>query len=462
MKQVSSQLGRFRDMFTPLYDDVMEDPFGDGGEPRITRRQRWLVYAIFGTFLSFIAWSMWAEVDEVAKAQGRVVPSSIADRIMPTQPAQVTEVLVNLGAGVVKDQVMLRLQPTVGSTDTATAESRYYALLAKQIRLQAEAAGAAPEFSTDLVQRAPDAVKGEQATYKTNQDRNNAQLTTLREQLEQKQRELEQIEQQITDTNRQANLAGEEVNMLSPLVRDGAASRRDLLRAQQSLAAAQSERNRLTNAKPGAEAALREAKSRIDEFDTTFKADARTQLSQLEADISPLEAAVKAARGELPAIEIKAPRAGKVQLLTVTAGSIVQPGQQQPMLEIVPEGETLVVEAMVRPADIAFIRPGLDATVKITAYDFSIYGGLDAKVQDISPDTITNERGDSFYRVRLQTLHNCFVDLDGQCRSGRRGESLIISTGMTAEIDIITGRKTVWDYLMKPFVKASRNALTER
>ncbi len=460
--KTSTTLGRMRDMFTPLYDDVLEDPFGDGGEPRVTRRQRWMLYAIASFFLLFLVWSMLAEVDEVAKAQGKIVPSTIADRMMPTQPAKVTEVLVNLGAAVKKNDLLLRMQPTITQTDMATAESRYYALLAKQERLQAEAEGREPVFDKAISQRAAEAVKGERETYQSNLSRNGNQLTTLREQIEQRQKELEQVEQQIKDTTQQAALAGQEVGMLAPLVREGAASRRDLLRAQQSLAAAQAEKNRLINTKPTAEAALREAKSRLEEFDSTFKADARSQLSQLSSEIGPLEAAVKAARGELPAIEIRAPRAGKVQLLTVTPGSIVQPGQQQPMLEIVPEGETLVVEAMVRPADIAFIRPELDANVKITAYDFSIYGGLDAKVKDISPDTITNERGESFYRVRLQTQHNCFIDRTGACRSGRRGESLIISTGMTAEVDIITGRKTVWDYLMKPFIKASRNALTER
>lgn len=454
---------RYIDMLMPLHDDVMEDPFHDGGAPRITHRQRWLLYAIVSFFFVFLLWSAFAQINEVAKAQGRVVPSSIADRIMPNQPARVSRVMVALGASVEKDQLLLLMQPTMGSTDSATAETRYYALLAKQLRLRAEAEGLeAPAFTEDLKTRAADAMRSEQQTFEGNRDRNATQLTTLKEQLEQRKQELEQVVQQISDLSRQAGLAGEEVNMLSPLVRDGAASRRDLLRAQQSLAAARSELNRLTNSKPTAEAAVREAQSKIEEFDATFKADARTQLSQLESEIGPLETAVKSARGELAAIEIRAPRAGKVQLVTVTEGSIVQPGQQQPMMEIVPEGETLVVEAQVRPADIAFIRPGQDATVKITAYDFSIYGGLDAKVQDISPDTITNEKGDSFYRVRLQTLQNCFVDLSGHCRRGNRGESLIISTGMTAEVDIITGHKTVLNYLLKPFIKASRNAMTER
>ena len=451
------------EFFTPVSEDMMEDPFHDGGEPRITRRQRGLLYAVAAIFFTFIIWSSFAEVDEVAKSQGRVVPSSIADRIMPNQPAKITDVLVTLGASVQKDQVILRMQPTIAQTDTATTESRYYSLLAKQARLRAEAEGLESiPFSAELQKIAPDAIRSERQSFEGNRDRNTTQLTTLHEQLKQRQQEIEQIGQQVKDLNHQENLAEQEVGMLAPLVRDGAASRRDLLRAQQSLAAARSELNRLTNSKPTAEAALRESQSRIDEFDATFKADARTQLSQLESEISPLEAAVKSARGELPAIEIKAPRAGKVQLLTVTEGSVVQPGQQQPMMEIVPEGEKLMVEARVRPADIAFIRPNQDANVKITAYDFSIYGGLEAKVQDISPDTITDERGDSFYRVRLQTTHNCFVDLAGKCRNGRNGESLIISTGMTAEVDIITGHKTVMNYMLKPFIKASRSAMTER
>lgn len=446
-----------------LYDDALEDPFGDGGAPRITRRQRWLLYAVVGFFFTFIIWAALASVNEVARGQGKVVPSTNADRLMPDQPARVTRVLTQIGAQVTAGQVVLLMKPTVGQTDSATTESRYFALLAKQLRLQAEANGDAEiAFTPELREKAPEAVAGEQQSFESNKTRNEAQLTTLSEQEQQREREIEQIEQQIRDLGHQAALAGQEVNMLSPLVSQGAASRRDLLRAQQSLASARSELNRLSNSKPSAQAALREAKSRIEEFGATFKADAQNQLSQLESEIRPLQTAVQASRGTLPDIEIKAPRPGKVQMISVTEGSIVQPGQQQPMIEIVPEGETLIVEARVRPADIAFIRPNLTATVKITAYDSSIYGGLDAVVTDISPDTITDEKGETFYRVRLRTKNVCFVDLAGQCRTGRHGEQLSITTGMTAEVDIITGYKTVLDYLLKPFIKASQNALSER
>lgn len=450
-------------LFGQFYDDVLEDPFGDGGAPRITRRQRWLLYAVVGFFFSFFIWAALANVNEVARGQGKVVPSTNADRLMPDQSARVVHVQTEIGAQVQAGQVLLLMKPTIGQTDSASAESRYFALLAKQLRLQAEANGdEVVAFTDELRAKAPEAVSSEQQGFESNKTRNAAQLTTLKEQKEQRQRDIEQIEQQIRDLGQQASLAGQEVNMLSPLVAQGAASRRDLLRAQQSLASARSELNRLSNSKPSAQGALREAQSRIEEFGATFKADAQNQLSQLESEIRPLQSAVQASRGTLPDIEVRAPRSGKVQLITVTEGSIVQPGQQLPMIEIVPEGETLVIEARVRPADIAFIRPNLNATVKITAYDFSIYGGLDAVVTDISPDTITDEKGETFYRVRLHTKHNCFVDLEARCRTGRRGEQLAITTGMTAEVDIITGYKTVLDYLLKPFIKASRNALSER
>lgn len=125
-----------------LYDDMLEDPFGDGGAPRITRRQRWLLYAVVGFFVSFLLWASLANINEVARGQGRVVPSTNADRLMPDQPARVTKVQTEIGAQVRAGQVLLLMKPTVGQTDSAATESRYFALLAKQLRLQAEATGA--------------------------------------------------------------------------------------------------------------------------------------------------------------------------------------------------------------------------------------------------------------------------------------------------------------------------------
>jgi adhesin transport system membrane fusion protein len=463
LDMLKNLLNKAQDSMTPLGGDMMEDPFHDGGEPRVTARQRWMLYSFAFVFISFLLWAAIANVDEVAKAQGRIVPSSLAVRIMPEQPARVVKVDILLGQVVKAGDVLLRMVPVMTQTDSATAESRYYTLLAKQVRLQAEAVGKElPVFSAELKAKAPEAVAGEMSSFQSNALRNAAQLTTLKEQVSQRQKELEQIAQQIKDLTHQAALAREEVGILTPLVRDGAASKRDVLRAQQNLAGMQSELNRLTNAQPTAQAALREAQSRMQELTTTFEADTRAQLSQLESEIGPIKAAVDAARGDLPPIEVKAPQDGKVQLVTVTTGSVVQPGQQQPMLEIVPIEGNLLVEARVKPVDIAYIRPNQPATVKITAYDFSIYGGLDAVVTDISPDTITDEKGDTFYRVQLKTKSSCYTDLKGQCRKGRRGEDLVVSTGMTAEVDIITGERTILEYLLKPFIKASQNALRER
>ena len=454
-------INRFR--LGELLDEAMEDPFHDGGEPRITARHRLLLYAIAAFFLVFLLWAGIAKIDEVSRAQGRVVPSSIADKVMPEQPARVDEVAVSVGQKVKEGQLLLKLYPIVPQMDSATAESRYYALLAKQIRLQAEAeALTEPKFTKEVIAKAPKAVENEKQTFSSNLSRNAAQLDTLKQQASQRQNELEQIEQQIKDTSNTAGLAAREVGILAPLVREGAASQRDLVKAQQGLSSTQSELNRLRNAKPTAEGAIREAQSRITEFNATIRSDAQAALSQLESEIRPLQSAVLAARGELPAIEVKAPREGLIQSVSITKGSVVQPGQQAPMIEIVPDTGILLIEARLRPADVAFIRPGQAASIKITAYDFSIYGGFDAKVEDISPDTITDEKGESYYRVRLSTNRNCLIDKNEKCRVGADGKPLAITPGMTAQVDILTNRRTILHYLLKPFIKASQNALTER
>lgn len=446
-----------------MLDEAVNDPFRDGGEPRIEERQRWMLYAVAALFFCFIVWATLAKVDEQAKAQGRVVPSAIADKVMPSQPGRILKVSVSVGQTIKAGDMLLTMLPSVAQMDSATAESKFYALFAKQVRLKAEATGAkAPVFPDIVVKKAPEAVKGEILAFETNQSRNKAQLETLEEQKNQRQRELEQTVQQIADTGRTAALAQKEVGILAPLVKEGAASERDLVKAQQSLSTTQSELNRLRNAKPLAEAAKRETESRIVEFTATFKADAQSQLSQLESEIGPLEAAVKAARGELPAIEIRATHEGRVQSVNVTEGSVVMPGQQLPMLELVPDTGKLLIEARLKPMDVAFIHPDQKAVIKITAYDFSIYGGLDATVMDISPDTITDEKGESFYRVRLSTTRDCLVDKKGACRSDAKGKPLAITPGMTAEVDILTGRKRIITYLLKPFIKASQTALTER
>jgi adhesin transport system membrane fusion protein len=172
----------------------------------------------------------------------------------------------------------------------------------------------------------------------------------------------------------------------------------------------------------------------------------------VQAEAAALEEKIAADADRVQRTDVRSPVRGTItQLFVNTVGGVIQPGED--LVEIVPLEDTLLVEAKLRPADIAFVRPGQQATVKVTAYDFSIYGGLDAVVEDISADTITDEKGERFYRIRVRTRDNTLH---------KSGKPLPIIPGMTTEVDILTGEKTVMDYLLKPILKARHNALRER
>jgi adhesin transport system membrane fusion protein len=200
------------------------------------------------------------------------------------------------------------------------------------------------------------------------------------------------------------------------------------------------------------ETALREAKRRIEERQLGFRADAQRELNAVQAEAAALHEVITAEADRVSRTEVRSPVRGTVKRVLVnTVGGVIQPGAD--LIEIVPLEDNLLVEAKVRPADIAFLHPGQPAMVKVTAYDFAIYGGLDAVVEDISADTITDEHGESFYRVRVRTHDNALY---------KAGAPLPIIPGMTTQVDILTGKKTVLDYLLKPILRAKERALRER
>jgi adhesin transport system membrane fusion protein len=206
-------------------------------------------------------------------------------------------------------------------------------------------------------------------------------------------------------------------------------------------------------AAPRAEAAAREVEQRINEIVSRTRSEAAGQMNEIKAKLAAVTETIRAYEDRVTRTELRAPLRGIIKdVLVHTLGGVVKPGEE--VIQIVPLEDTLLVEARVRPSDIAFLHPGQRAVVKITAYDFSIYGGLGAAVVDISADTLTNEKEDeSFYRVRLRT--------DGSSLS-KAGKELAIIPGMTATVDILTGEKTVLAYLLKPLLKAREAALSER
>ncbi|MGE4313421.1 MAG: HlyD family type I secretion periplasmic adaptor subunit [Pseudobdellovibrionaceae bacterium] len=410
-------------------------------------------------FIFFIFWASFAEMDEVTRGFGKVIPSSELQEVASLEPGIVDEFMVRKGDRVKQGQVLVRLRDVAATSDLETNEARYLGLQAAITRLKAEVDGAATvEFTEDVQKGAPKSVREQLNTFRTNKRQLEEQKMVLESQLAQRRQEINEAQQRASDLSRTIALSRQEKSMIEPLVKRGSAPQIELIQLERGIAERQTELNSVRESIPRARSAMNEAQARISELESTYKADAQTELSEKTIELSSIEKALTGLEDKRNRTELTSPVTGIVQNITVTTkGGVVQAGQ--PIVQIVPEGEPLFVEAKIKPRDVAFLRPrmgdhaGQKATVKITAYDYSIYGGLDGELIDISPDTITDEKGETFYRVRVKT---------NETELHRKGEVLPISTGMEAQVDILTGQKTVMEYLLKPFVKTLTQSMSER
>ena len=411
-----------------------------------------LLLTVVAFFVIFFAWASWARLDEVTRGDGKVIPSSQVQVVQNLEGGIVAAIEVHEGDIVDRDQVLLRIDNVRAASDLRENRKRYLALLGSLARLRAEVEATAISFPPEVPTDAPEVARNERDLYRARQEDLQSELAILRSQAEQRTQELAEQQTRLAQLTRSRDLAGQELAITEPLAASHVVAKLELLRQQREVNDLQGELDATRLAVPRLEAALGEANRRIEERQLNFRADAQRELNTAQAEATALAEVITAAADRVNRTEVRSPVRGTIKrLLITTVGGVIQPGQD--LVEIVPLEDTLLVEAKVRPADIAFLRPGQPAMVKVTAYDFSIYGGLDGVVEDISADTITDERGESFYRVRVRTNDNALH---------KAGQPLPIIPGMTTQVDILTGEKTVMDYLLKPILKARARALRER
>ncbi len=412
-----------------------------------------LLLFIAAFFVIFVFWANWAALDEVTRGDGKVIPSSEIQSLQTLEAGIVEEFLVREGDQVEPGQVLMRLSDIDASSDLGANNARFFGLLASITRLQAEAEGKKTVVFPDTVmQGAPSSVTEEMNAFRANQQQLLNQINVFQQQLSQREQEVRELEMRITDTRGVLSVQRQEMAMIEPLVARGSAPKLELLQLERGMREKQSELNGYTSSLPRARSAVDEINARIDEATTNSQAQAQTELSAKLIELNEIRERLSALKERKTRTELKSPVKGTIkEIMANTVGGVVRPGED--IIQIVPMDDQLLVEARIRPADIAFLYPGQKAVVKITAYDFSIYGGLKAEVLDISADTIEDEEGNSFYRVRLRTDEN---------ELKRKGEILPIIPGMVASIDVLTGEKTVMQYLLKPFVKTLDNAMNER
>jgi adhesin transport system membrane fusion protein len=323
------------------------------------------------------------------------------------------------------------------------------ALRARTARLRAMAENKPfqpPVASNDEERRT---IEEERRLYMARLSELSTQLSINRQQLAQRQQELSEMQARRNAAQRGLELAQQELAQTRPLLSSGAVSQVDILRLERDVTKNRGDAEQATAQIARVQAAIGEAQRKAQETELTFRNEARRDLAEAMGKLNALNEGAVALADRVNKAQVKSPVRGRVQrLLANTVGGVVQPGKD--IVEIVPLDDTLVLEARVAPKDIAFIRPSQAATVKFTAYDFSIYGGLDAVVENISPDTVIDERGNAFYLVRVRTKQAGFND------------KLPIIPGMTAEVDVLTGKKSVLAYLLKPVLKVHSYALRER
>ncbi len=399
-----------------------------------------------------IVWANFATLDEVAHAEGRVIPSSQIQVVQNLEGGILASVNVRAGEAVTEGQTLLVLDDTRFASSFREGKLTTSALRARIARLEAEIEGTSFTTIEELAEDHADLLEDERRLYESRQQELDSSLDILRQQRTQFEQGLAELKASEKKLSRNASLAQQELDMTAPLVDKGAVSQVELLRLQAAVndSLGQLEETRL--AIPGSEAAVAEANEKIEERRQQFTSAAQAELTEAKRELSRLNISNVALEDRVNRTTVKSPVDGTVnQVLVNTVGAVIQPGMD--LIEIVPANDTLLIEARIRPADIAFIHPGQKATVKLTAYDFSIYGGLDSVLELISADSITDERGEHYFKIQVRTHKN---------HLGSDDNPLPIIPGMIATVDIMTGEKTVMDYILKPLRRAQAAALSER
>jgi adhesin transport system membrane fusion protein len=418
--------------------------------PRVVRLTIW---AIIGFFVFLMLWANFAVIDEVTKGDGKAIPSSKIQKIQNLEGGIVSELYVKEGQIVEAGAPLIRLDDTRFASNVGETEADRLSMLLRVERLSAEVDDRPLNFPADVLKAVPNQAKSEESLYTSRRQQLHDEIGGLQEQLIQRQQELREFTSKQAQYRSGLALQRQEINMSEPLVAQGAVSPVEVLRLKRAEVETRGQLDATTLAIPRAESAIKEVQRKIDETRGKFRSEALTQLNEARTDLNKAQATGKALEDRVSRTLVTSPVRGIVnKLLVNTIGGVIQPGVD--LVEIVPLDDTLLVEAKVRPQDIAFLHPGQEATVKFTAYDYTIYGGLKAKLEQIGADTITDEdKKTTYYVIKLRT---------DRSHLGTDEKPLLIIPGMVASVDIITGKKTILSYLLKPIIRARAEALHER
>ena len=417
------------------------------------KKSRYAIYFWIIAVAGFLIWASFAEVDEIVRGSGEVVPSGNNQVVQNLEGGIVKEIYVKIGDEVNKSTPLLKIENEKAKAQMLSTAIKIEELKAKIKRLKAEANGV--EFDINISSNNSELTKfidNEKSLYISRKRELLSKISALQEKINQKNSSLYETKERIKDLNTTANLMKKEIEIMKPMVEQGVKSEVELMHLQREQSKILEELHSAQNSIPTIKSSIKEIKHTIDETNEEFKNRAKSELNTAEGELLRLKESYKALQDEVNRTIVRSPIKGVVQKLYInTIGGVIKPGED--LVEIVPTDDKLWLEVKIKPSDIAFIYPGQKAVVKISAYDFAIYGSLEGEVVHISADTTKDRRDRAWYIVHIKTKKNYL---------GSKDKPLKIIPGMTVNVDIMTGKKTVMDYIMKPILRAKEYTFTER
>jgi len=434
------------------HDRAYMDSLGEALTEHAPKKIRVAIYFWAVAIAAFLIWASVTQIDEITRGQGEVVPSGENQVVQNLEGGIVKEILVKVGNSVEKGTPLLKIENQKSKAQMNATRIKIRELEAKEKRLIAESEG--KPFTVDPAKewQRLDFLKNERSLYESRQKELEAKLQTLREQKSQQQHALEETRQRIEDLNRTAQLMSQEVEIMRPMVRQGVKSKVEFMRLQREQSKIMEELHSAQNSLPKIESSIREIGHRIDEVTIEFRNRAKQELNEVQGELLRAKESYRALQDEVTRTIVRSPIRGIVQKLYIhTVGGVIKPGED--LVEIVPTDDNLWLEVKIKPSDIAFIYPGQKAVVKVSAYDFAIYGSLEGEVVHISADTTKDEKERAWYIVHIKTRKNYL---------GSEKKPLKIIPGMIVNVDIMTGKKSLMDYILKPILRAKQYTFTER
>lgn len=413
---------------------------------------RRVAWPVMGLIMLGVTWANFAKLDEVAVAPGEVIPLGKSKVIQHLEGGIIQDIFIKEGDVVTMGQTMIQLDLGSGGANIKELEVRLDSEYLTRARLEAEANGQEPVLPPDIVERVPEQANAQMQAFSARKRQLSAGLSVLEELVKQRQLEVKELEAKQRATKSNLALTTERFAISTELLKDGLTSRVDHLQLEAEMKNLRGDLQSIEAGIPRSRAAVSEAESRLNEDVTRFRREAQDELNKTEQTISRIGEMLRKANEQGVRAEIKSPIDGIIINLAFTAaGNVVKPGE--PIMEIVPTGENLVVEGRMRPTDRGYVAEGQHALVKITTYDYARYGGIEGTVVLVAPDTSTDDNGMPYFRVVVQPDKSYLGAAPGD---------LPILPGMESTVDIHTGQKTVMDYLVKPVLKLKHEAFRER